>query len=93
MDPKIEQRFLDLENQIKENNTLIHKLYLTQRLNLILRSVYWLVLIGLSVGAFYFLQPFLGRLETLYSMSGSGNIQNINTILQKLKTTSGAAFQ
>jgi len=42
------------------------------------RSVYWIILIGVSVGAYYYIQPYLEQLITIYAdlQSSANSIQN-----------------
>ena len=45
----------------KENNKMLHKMVRTQRNALIMKAVYWLIIIGITVGAFFYIQPFLKK--------------------------------
>ena len=51
----------------KENNVLLVKLHNIQRWANITRVFYWLIIIGISIGAFYFVKPFLGNIVNLYT--------------------------
>ncbi len=51
----------------KENNDLLKKMRRSQKLAHISRIVYWLILIGISVGAFYYIQPYLQKVYSLYT--------------------------
>jgi hypothetical protein len=55
----------------KENNRILLKLYNIQRWAQITRVIYWFVIIGISVGAFYFIQPFLSSLAGAYGIDTS----------------------
>ncbi len=55
----------------EENNSMLRSIRRSTRLSLIFRAIYWLVIIGFSVGAYYFVQPYLTQLLGLYgSLSG-----------------------
>lgn len=43
----------------EENNQILHSIRRTARLGVIMRVLYWVVIIGLSVGALYFIQPYV----------------------------------
>jgi len=62
----------------EENNTILHKMRRNARLVGIGRSVYWIILIGVSVGAYYYIQPYLEQLITIYAdlQSSANSIQN-----------------
>jgi hypothetical protein len=64
----------DLKNMVqetlniaRENNNLLKKMRRSQRWGNISRIVYWLILIGISVGAFYYIQPYLEKAYSLYT--------------------------
>lgn len=50
----------------EENNRMLHAMRRSQRIAGIFRLVYWLFIIGSAVGAYYFIQPYLGSLMNLY---------------------------
>ncbi len=64
-----EERSLLEENlrMSRENNRLLIKVRSVQHWASIIRVIYWLVLIGISFGAFYFLQPYIENIMKLYS--------------------------
>jgi len=58
----------DLTNQEKleeiykitlENNHILHKIQNRERITIIIRIVYWLIIIGALGGAYYFISPFI----------------------------------
>jgi hypothetical protein len=67
----------------KENNGLLLKLYKIQRWAQITRYLYWVIIIGASLGALYYLKPYLGNLMNLYTGGVSG-INNISDIKKSL---------
>ena len=55
----------------EENNGILQSIRRTNRLALLARVLYWVVILGFSVGAYYFIQPYVTNLFDLYgSMSG-----------------------
>ena len=69
----------------KENNVLLQKIHSIQRWAQITRVLYWLVIVGVSIGAFYFIKPFLGNITNLYTGGVSG-INNIGDITKNLSS-------
>lgn len=47
----------------RENNELIRKLYSGYRWGRLFRVAYWVIIVGVAIGAFYFIQPFIERLS------------------------------
>ena len=70
----------------KENNEMLKKLVLFQKLNQIYRIVYWTVIILSAIGAFYFLKPLLGNLVNVYT--GGVGVSNISDISKTLNDKS-----
>ncbi len=58
----------------KDNNEMLHKLVLYQKWNQIYRIVYWTIIILSTVGAFYFIQPYITNLIGLYTGGVGSNI-------------------
>jgi hypothetical protein len=54
-----------------ENNDILHRMRRSARFSSVMRYVYWAVIIILSFGAYYFIQPYVNFLT-----SSLGNIQN-----------------
>ncbi|OGZ04489.1 MAG: hypothetical protein A2648_01465 [Candidatus Lloydbacteria bacterium RIFCSPHIGHO2_01_FULL_41_20] len=81
----------------KETNELLRKMRSTQRWGRIFRAFYWLIIIGLSLGVFYYLQGPLEQLIGTYQGLVSGvdkvqktasslpDSQTINSLLQKFQ--------
>lgn len=51
----------------RENNVMVRKLVSAQRRAMILRAVYWSIIIGASIIAYYSIQPYLTSLIGLYT--------------------------
>lgn len=76
----------------KENNELLKKVRNTQKLAQIYRIVYWVVIIGASYGAYYFVQPYVGGILNVYgggaessNMDGIPDLNSIQGLLQSLQ--------
>ena len=57
------KRILELT---EKNHKMVRKMYSTMRWGNLLKVVYWIVIVGVAVGAFYFLQPFLQSVQQTY---------------------------
>ncbi len=69
-----------LERTLKiseENNALLKSMRRYTRIGTIFRLLYWGLIIGVSVGAFYFIQPYVNQVFELYS-GIQGNIDSLN---------------
>jgi len=56
---EISERLEKLENMSKDNSVMLKYLYRAYRLSYAISIIKWVVIIGFTLGAFYFLQPYL----------------------------------
>ena len=50
-----------------ENNKMLHSIQLRAKIGIVWKILYWVVLIGSAIGAFYFIQPYYESLQDAYS--------------------------
>jgi hypothetical protein len=43
----------------EENNEILRGIRRSNRISAVFRVIYWIIIIGIGVGTFYFLQPYL----------------------------------
>ena len=65
---------METRELVEENARILRGIQRSQRASMIFRLLYWLVIIGISVGAFWFIQPYInslkdsvGSIESLYN--------------------------
>ena len=80
MDPETKELLRESIEISKENNEMLKKMVRAQKWTNIYRVVYWSIIIFSSVGAYYFIQPYLSSMVNLYTngVSGIGNISDIS---------------
>lgn len=87
MDPEIQalkKEISELKALVVENTVLLTKINHRSRLSTIGSVVKWTFIIGASIGAFYFVQPFIDILSNVYSNVGGGSTSTIKDINQVL---------
>ncbi len=62
---------------------MLKKMVRNQKWTNIYRVVYWGIIIFSSVGAYYFIQPFLGNLFNVYT-GGVSNTSSMNDVFKNL---------
>ena len=67
----------------KANNEMLVKLIKAQKWQMIYRICYWAIIILSAIGAFYFIEPYLGSILGLYT-GGASNITNVSDITKNL---------
>jgi hypothetical protein len=61
MDPREQAMLEEALRLSRENNEYLRKLYRGYRWSWLFRTAYWIVIIGVAIGAFYFIQPIIER--------------------------------
>ena len=56
----------------EDNNKILRSMKRSMFWGRVMSIIYWILIIGISVGAFYFLQPYFDRLMAVY-----GSLTNI----------------
>ncbi len=78
-DKKLLEKTYELE---KENNHMLRRLRRAQRYAALMRVAYWFIIIGLGVGAFYFVQPYVDAI-TDFTGETKGTIEQFKSFLPK----------
>jgi len=60
-------RLNTIEETMKLNNAMLHSIERRARLSILFSSLKWFVIIGLSLGTFYYTKPYLEQLMSTYS--------------------------
>jgi hypothetical protein len=70
----------------EENNEILKSIRLSNRISMVMRVIYWLVIISISFGAIYFIQPYINFLSSTVSGSKDStmNPQESFQLLQDL---------
>ncbi len=76
MSPEEKSLLENMYTLVKENNELLHSLQRRARLATAMKVFYWAVIILLSFGAYYFIQPYV---EMLMGITGQAS-NSIDTI-------------
>jgi hypothetical protein len=78
MDQKLDERLAEIEKKLEQNHAILVRIRRVQRNSHIFRLVYWLVIIGLALGAFYYIEPYLRQITQIYTgfQEGQQSLQN-----------------
>jgi Trk-type K+ transport system membrane component len=53
-------------NLTEDNNKILRSMRRSQRVSTVIRSIYWLFIIGASLGAYYLVQPYIDTVFGAY---------------------------
>ncbi len=72
----------------QENNKILRGMLSRARWGNFFRLVYWLIILALALGAFYYVKPYFDMMVKTYQ-SVTSDINNIKNITTKLPSTIG----
>lgn len=79
MDPESKELLKATYKLVEENNSMIKKMYRHQRLSSLFRILYWVIVFGIGIGLFYYLQPYVDQFK--------GFVSDTTTTLNNFKST------
>jgi len=80
MDPEARQLMRNNLKLTEENNEMLKKLYRAHKWGVAWRIFYWTLIIALTFGAYYFIQPFLDQIKNI-----TGGTLNFEQFMEKFK--------
>ncbi len=66
MNPEEKQLLQKTFEMAEENNKMLRHIKRSNRLSMIFRISYWVIIIGISLGALYFIQPYIDSVMKAY---------------------------
>jgi hypothetical protein len=84
MNPNEKQLLQETHDLAEENNKILKGIRRSNRVSFIFRFLYWLLIIGVSIGAFYYIQPYVDKLNKAYG-SLQSNVSDVQTVTNSLK--------
>lgn len=83
MEPDLRGNLKELLELTRENNQLLHKANNRARWGMIIKTIYWIVIIGFTIGAYYYIQPYLDTAMQNYD-KGMTFIQHLQAAGDKI---------
>ena len=92
MNPEEKELLQKAHDLSVENNNILRGMRRSNRWSSVFRFIYWIIIIGISVGAFVYIQPYMNTLLKTYSTlqtdlnsvkTIAGKLPNFNTTLPK----------
>ncbi len=82
MDPELAKILKETWRLSKENNEMLHKVRGVQKRDALFGFLKWLFIIGLGVGSFYFLQPYIDLVKDFVDQTGA-TINKVESFIPK----------
>jgi len=76
----------EIYDLVKENNHMLKGMRRANRFSSILRVIYWILIIAVSVIAYNFIQPYLNSALNAYQ-NLQGSINSVKSVVNKIPTS------
>ncbi len=86
MSPEERQLLIQTHRLTEENNHLLRKMHRAALWGRVFHFFYWVLIIGTSVGAYYFIQPYIDQLTQVYG-GIKGDVSSVQGVVNQLKNT------
>lgn len=83
MDSESKKLLEDTFALAEENNKMLRSVVQSMRISRIMSIVYWVFIIGSAVGAYYFIQPYVDQLISVYGGAKS-DLDNFGSLFDNL---------
>ncbi|OGI96918.1 hypothetical protein A3I25_01140 [Candidatus Nomurabacteria bacterium RIFCSPLOWO2_02_FULL_42_17] len=66
----------------RDNNKILRRMRRGQRISSIFRLFYWLMILGIALGAYYYIQPYFSQAQKAYQniSEGLGNLPDVSNL-------------
>ena len=68
----------------QDNNKILRSMRRSMFWARVISMIYWALIIGSAVGAYYFIQPYLNQAISIYN-TAQGNLDNVGKIINSFK--------
>jgi hypothetical protein len=79
MDPESKKLLEKTYSLTQENNKILHKIRSVQKWDTIWSALKVLIIIGIALGSFYFLEPFVNKFITIWDNISGSQQQKLNS--------------
>ncbi len=96
MDPNLDTRLKGIEERLEKNHQLLVRIRRVQRNGQLFKIFYWVLILMLAFGSFYFIQPYLSQLLETYTgiqtsqeqvQNSIPNLKNVNSLIDQFKAS------
>ncbi|OGI72993.1 hypothetical protein A3D42_02945 [Candidatus Nomurabacteria bacterium RIFCSPHIGHO2_02_FULL_41_18] len=84
MDPESKKLLEENLRLSQENNVILLKLKRSMQVRRFVSIIYWTLIVGSAVGAYYFIQPYIDQMVNIYG-GAKDDLENFNQLFQNLK--------
>lgn len=79
---ELHEKIDDLTDLVEENQRMLKNLYQRARLATVVVFIKWFVIIGITIGSFYYIQPFINSLVGIYGGMTGGDGESLMDLIK-----------
>jgi len=85
MDPESKKMLENTFALVEANNKMLQSMRRAQKLASFMHFIYWLIIIAIAIGSYYFMQPYVTKLQEFIKSSSSSidQLKNIGNMIPK----------
>jgi hypothetical protein len=96
MDPILDSRLKAIEEKLEKNHQILTRIRRVQRNGQLFKVFYWVLILMLAFGSFYFIQPYLSQLLETYTgvqtsqeqmQNSIPNLKNASSLIDQFKAS------
>lgn len=91
MDPNEKDLLNKTYELVKENNHILRGIRSSNRWASFFRAIYWIVIIGASIGAFYYIQPYMEKALNAYNKVNN-DLNNVRSAVNAIPSSVSKAI-
>ena len=93
--PEENKKLEEVYELVKENNSMLKKVRRVQKNAMLIRVLYWFVIVAIALGAFYYIKPYMENLISVYTNTADTfnnleqnipDVGNINELLKQIQS-------
>jgi hypothetical protein len=82
---ELNEKIDKLTTVAEENHRMIKNLYQRARMATVFIFIKWFIIVGITIGSFYFIQPFINTLVGIYGgVSGGGSGSDLFNLIKSI---------
>jgi len=83
MTPEERQLLIQTNRLVEENHAMLRKMRRAALWTRAWHLLYWLIIVGISVGAYFYVQPYVEKLQDIYG-GIAGDVDAVQSVAEQL---------
>ncbi len=81
---EINEKLGELQDMMEDNQRMVKSLYTKAKWSTVLSLFKWILIIGITIGSFYYIQPFIERFMVAFDSISGNSTSGLSSIFKNL---------